>query len=429
MPEKNHKNKVKYNPFNNITINKNDISAHKSILHPCKNPQNMIEASYLYKGNTQRMKKLIRNANAGEKINIVVLGGSITEGSGMSDGNYYGDVLNRWFKAKYPNNEICFTNAGKGTTTSLFGSARIERDILPLNPDLIIIEYAVNDIILEDRIAREAFEAVVKRLLLLPSEPCVFILLSCMGDLGSAQELDIPIGVYYEVPMASFKDAIVFHLKEMFGKNYESEMTENQISDYVIKNFIYDGCHPNTYGYQLLCDFITYRLLLAEKELDVDEEYIIPTTPLYSDRFVTAAIQNNKVLRVTKNSQWEKADRDDPYMERGFITSVYGAFIEFEFDCKILIIVSRRSISPKYGVVTVKIDDKEPITIDGYFHNGWGTYNDYKLIIDECESKIHRVLITFNDVKSNEIIEKSTEYGIKSEDIALKFIISEFLIS
>ncbi|MEG1743117.1 MAG: hypothetical protein RR246_03010, partial [Clostridia bacterium] len=70
MPEKNHKNKVKYNPFNNITINKNDISAHKSILHPCKNPQNMIEASYLYKGNTQRMKKLIRNANAGEKINI-----------------------------------------------------------------------------------------------------------------------------------------------------------------------------------------------------------------------------------------------------------------------------------------------------------------------------------------------------------------------
>ncbi|MEG0230324.1 MAG: SGNH/GDSL hydrolase family protein, partial [Oscillospiraceae bacterium] len=180
MKQKTHKNEVKYNPFENVEIKKSNIDF-SEITHYHKNPKDMVEASFLFKGNTQRMKKLMQKAKNGDKINFTVLGGSITEGSGHSDGEYYGDVLNKWFKENFKQSEICYVNSGRGTTTSLFGSARIQRDILPLNCDLVIVEYAVNDTILEKHIAREAFEGLLIKLLSLPSKPCVMILFSCMG--------------------------------------------------------------------------------------------------------------------------------------------------------------------------------------------------------------------------------------------------------
>lgn len=428
MENKKHKNQVKYNPFENSKIYNEDFDTNS--LYPYKNPKNFNEASVILKGNLARMAKLLKKASEGNDINIAVLGGSITEGSGASDGEYYGDLLNRWFQKKYPQSNIKYTNVGRGTTTSLFGCARIERDIEPLNCDMVVVEYSVNDLILEPHIAKESFEAILRKLLSLPTYPFVFVLFSCMGNLGNTQNLDIPICQYYDVPCASLSDALKWHLKEKFGKDYEKNMSEQEISEYIISNFIYDGCHPNTYGYSLLADFIIFCLEDEEKNLSFKEPILpIPEKPLYSLRFMNSHIENNEILKILNNNGWEKADKDIPYIERGFTCSKPGSSITFSFNCKMLTIVTRRSISPKIGIVSISVDGEKPFLLDGYFHNGWGTHNNYRVIIDSEETKTHTVTITFTGNASKEAIEKAKEEGLSPSLAGSKFIISEFLPS
>ena len=89
--------------------------------------------------------------------------------------------------------------------------------------------------------------------------------------------------------------------------------------------------------------------------------------------------------------------------------------------------VYRKSISPRAGIVQVQIDDNEPFTVDSYFHNGWGTYNDYMIILDTCEKKEHTVRITFTGEKSKQTLEKASCLQIKPEEVGSKFTLVEFL--
>ena len=428
LKQHSNKNEVKYNPFEDATVYKQTFD--DKFLYPFKEPKSLNEAALIMKGSAGRLTKLMKKAAAGEDINLAVLGGSITEGSGRSDGNYYGDLLNRWFQSKYPNCKITYTNVGRGTTTSLFGCARVERDVAPLNCDMIVVEYSVNDLILEPHIAREAFEALLRKLLMLPSLPYIFVLFSCMGSLGNTQELDIPICKYYDIPCASLADALKWHLKQEFGTDYENKMTENDISDYIVSNFIYDGCHPNTYGYSLLADFITFAIEYSEKELTLNETTNpLPEAPLYSLRFMDSHIENNESLTVLENSGWKKADKEEPYRERGFIAEEPGASITFAFECRMLTMVTRRSVNPKTGSVEVSIDNGDPFLLDGYFHNGWGTHNDYRVIIDSAEKKRHTVTVKFTGKPSKEGLEKAEADGLPHTIVGSRFIISEFLPS
>ena len=94
-----------------------------------------------------------------------------------------------------------------------------------------------------------------------------------------------------------------------------------------------------------------------------------------------------------------------------------------------LTIVTRRSISPKIGIVSISIDGEKPFLLDGYFHNGWGTHNNYRVIIDSEETKTHTVTVTFTGNASKEAREKAKEEGLSQSLAGSKFIISEFLPS
>lgn len=78
----------------------------------------------------------------GEPVSVVFLGGSVTEGGG-EDG--YVARVTRWLQAQYPQAKIAATNAGIGGTNSDYGAQRMDRDVLAAKPDLLFVEYAVND--------------------------------------------------------------------------------------------------------------------------------------------------------------------------------------------------------------------------------------------------------------------------------------------
>jgi len=77
--------------------------------------------------------------DAGKNVRIAYLGGSITAAPGWR-------VLSRdWFQEKYPQAKVDEIHAAIGGTGSDLGVFRLQNDALQHKPDLLFIEFAVND--------------------------------------------------------------------------------------------------------------------------------------------------------------------------------------------------------------------------------------------------------------------------------------------
>lgn len=77
--------------------------------------------------------------NAGEHVKIAYLGGSITSQPGWR-------VKSRqWFQQQYPRAKVDEINAAIGGTGSDLGVFRLKHDVLDHGPDLLFVEFAVND--------------------------------------------------------------------------------------------------------------------------------------------------------------------------------------------------------------------------------------------------------------------------------------------
>jgi len=94
---------------------------------------------------------------AGEPVKIAYLGGSITEQKGWR-------VLSlKWLREKYPSARIEEINAAIGGTGSDLGVYRLEKDVLRFQPDLLFVEFAVNDGGTPSEKIRKAMEGIVRK--------------------------------------------------------------------------------------------------------------------------------------------------------------------------------------------------------------------------------------------------------------------------
>lgn len=110
---------------------------------------------------------------------------------------------------------VTLVNAGIGSTTSLLGSFRLKSMVLDKKPDLVIVEFSVNDfatIAFRDSViylgngAYEAYESIVRRCL----EADVAVMQLFMGHTKERGLWTVHrvIGSYYNVPMVSFENAV-----------------------------------------------------------------------------------------------------------------------------------------------------------------------------------------------------------------------------
>jgi len=74
-----------------------------------------------------------------KKGTVAFLGGSITEMNG------YRVMVQADLQARFPETQFAFINAGISSTCSTTGSFRLDEDVLSAKPDLLFVEFAVND--------------------------------------------------------------------------------------------------------------------------------------------------------------------------------------------------------------------------------------------------------------------------------------------
>lgn len=236
------------------------------------------------KANLARLKAVFAKAARGEKITVAGLGGSITQGAAArtpKNDPAYTEALggeacwfNRtvsWFRETFPQAQVEGINAGIGATPSFLGTFRMDRMVLQHKPDLVFVEFSVNDPstfpnLLEGEIF-EAYESVVRKIL----EAGVAVVQLFMNDQHGIgmQKFHRPVAEHYGVPCVSYHNAI--------------SPEQQYICDWDLLSP--DDIHPNNAGHALVatcvCSYLD-RVLADSKEEAANP---IPGSWLYGDAF------------------------------------------------------------------------------------------------------------------------------------------------
>lgn len=125
-------------------------------------------------GPGQDLPPVFARALHGAPLRYVAIGGSITQ----AGGGWIGD----WLRNQFPKSAIAVTNSGMSATGSALGIYRVERDIIAHQPDLVAIEFCVNDGDLDDEDAIRYIESIVVRLKRLPNPPAIVIVEAAAKD-------------------------------------------------------------------------------------------------------------------------------------------------------------------------------------------------------------------------------------------------------
>jgi lysophospholipase L1-like esterase len=375
------------------------------------NYKKMIARSLMLKGNTKRLENVLAKAGAGEDITLAFIGGSITQGAGAIPihEKCYPRIFADEFEKKYAKGgKVDLVKAGVGGTPSELGMIRFDRDVLrdgAKQPDLIVIEFAVNDE--GDETKGVCFESLIRKALSLPWKPAVVILFAVFSNDWNLQERLGPVGVRYQVPMVSVLDAVSpqFMLLPEDGR----VISKNQ--------YFYDQYHPSNLGHQIMCDSIINLLDVVNAEPSGYEEEIDPAKtepaigadfekvvlvdrkelPRLKDRFNIELVSEGSFTATDKDLQHVEMDSEIvpvpefPYNwshEEGADSS--DPFV-MKITCSKLLLVFKDSGLPSHGVANVYVDGKKAIEADP-LKNGW-THCNAVIIHNGKRSKEHEVKI------------------------------------
>ena len=86
------------------------------------------------------IKDVMKRAEAGEKLTIGFIGGSITQGAGASsEKTNYVSLVGEYLKSTFSDKDVTIINAGIPGTDSKYGWYRLENDVISYNPDIVFI--------------------------------------------------------------------------------------------------------------------------------------------------------------------------------------------------------------------------------------------------------------------------------------------------
>lgn len=186
---------------------------------------------------------------AGQEVNVVFLGGSITVGGRSPKG--YVTFVTTWLNEQYPNANVTVINAGISGTGSDFGSRRYDRDVLAHNPHLVFIEFCVNDGNSDQTAAMERM--VHKTWRKNPRTDIVIFYTLAETHLPFYKEGNLPPSASAHERVAAFYGIPTLGT----GFNAASKVIAGEIP---WSGFSNDGCHPRSEGYALFNEVFALAL-------------------------------------------------------------------------------------------------------------------------------------------------------------------------
>ena len=363
----------------------------------------MIGQSLMSMGNYSRLKKVINKAKAGEPVSYALIGGSITQGAGAVPiyNNSYAYKSYCGFKERYDTaGKSTYCKAGVGGTPSELGIVRYNRDVLrngENKPDIVIIEFAVNDA--GDETNGECYEGLMRTVLEQDNEAAVILLFSVFVDDYNLEERLVPIGKHYNVPMVSIKSAVTkqFYLSKENGR-------------IIAKNlFFYDQYHPTNLGHTIMADSLI-NLFEKVDEAEMCEDYKMPDAPFMSADFKNIILvdkKDNSFGAEFESGSFSETDKNlqgcemnmDPFCSPQFPNNwqhISGTdSFRMTVDCRMLLIVTKDDAAPDAGQADIYVDGNFVKTVNPR-EIGW-THCNSQVIFRGKQTAKHTVEVKMHE--------------------------------
>lgn len=320
------------------------------------NSQKYIEAvsgSLYHKGNSSRLKKALEKKD----VKLAFVGGSITkgwDGKGYLEENYTNHVM-KHMSEKYPDKNFTASNLSTESANSFIGLSITSKVIDEILPDIVFLEYAVNNECGHDHIV--SYESLVKRMLSLPSSPAVVLVFLINKSLYTSQGYMKRIGTHYSLSSVSVADSMKIMLEEGFDWAEYSD----------------DVIHPNLWGHRFIADCVINALDISA-DSENEEQYTIPA-PLYSLEY-SDYLSVNAASDKIQTEGFESVECSDygEYFSKGIssLKGSKGAKVKFEGEFKNLFAAFVHDKTEKFSDADIYIDGEKKGVLQGKSIYGWG---------------------------------------------------------
>lgn len=333
--------------------------------------------------NRYRLKKLMERADRGEPLTVGFLGGSITQGSLAScPEKTYAYRVYEWWKTRFPQAEFRYVNAGIGGTSSHYGVARAQQDLLIYRPDFVVIDFSVNDDPGEPAFFQETFEGVIRKVYDSETKPAVVVLNNVFYDTEvTMQDVHNEVADYYGIPHVSIKDTILPRIAA--GEYRREELTP-------------DHLHPNDKGHELVAGEIC-KLLQDIRNADAiprseETDKAAMTSNAYErSSILTIANASPKLDGFLVDTEEKRGHLD--FFKNGWIGRKMGDAIHFTLEASCIAVQYRKTIHRPAPVAQLILDGdrSHPITLDGNFDEDWGDCLYLQTILHHGKRKKHQI--------------------------------------
>lgn len=364
-----------------------------SIYENRKSAGNIIEkeAGILNRGNLTRLKGFMNRAAKGERLTVGFIGGSITQGFSATDPEKcYAARTFGWLKKVFPNTEFDYVNAGIGATDSQFGAARVQEDLLPRLPDLVFVEFSVNDHSTPHFC--ETYEGLVRQIYGSASAPAMVLIHNVYYDTGkSAAYYHAQVGRHYDLPCISIQNSI-----------YPAVAAGRLPAEKITADFL----HPNDLGHELVASVITNFLekVIHDKTQEPQEIFPAPLTENAYEHCVRLQYFNSTPGKsVFVEDMTPQRDITDIF-RNGWSAGEKGAYLEFTFRGTGAAVQYRRVKDGPAPIATAVVDEnpETACVLDGTFDETWGDKMELATIAEHLPYGEHRVRIEITETHEND---------------------------
>ncbi len=312
------------------------------------------------------LPNVLAKLKAGKEVHIGYLGGSITAQAGWRPKTL------AWFREQYPQAKISEINAAIGGTGSDLGVFRLQHDVLRHRPDLLFVEFAVNDGGASPEQIHRCMEGIVRQTWRQDSSTDICFVYTLAGNmLATLQEGFYPrsatameqIAKHYAIPSIHMGVEVARLEKE--GKlifkadKPKSEQEKAAIGEKIL--FSPDGVHPYTdSGHQLYLEAIVRSMAqIRQVGRTGPHELIEPFRP---DNWEAA--QMIPLSRAKLSAGWRRLDPNADAMAKRFggrLPELWqadrpGESVKFHVRGSVIRVYD--IVGPDCGQVTVRVDDQ-----------------------------------------------------------------------
>lgn len=339
--------------------------------------EDMIRRAVVNPGNTARLADAMKRAQAGEKITIGTIGGSITQGTAASttDERYANRALQWWAKT-FPKAQLDFVNAGIGATDSYIGVHRVDADLLSKKPDVVIVEFSVNDT--DAALNLQTYDSLVRKILQAENHPAVILLFTTQEDGTSLQDTHMQIGSAYNLPMISYKNAV---------------LPEIEAGKFTWKDISPDNIHPNSVGHGIIGELLWsyFNSVYAKLDQINTSDLTFTATPVTKDLYAKGQLLDSKTLTPKTMQGFEQAELSNQFPNDW--TTKEGGELTFEVTGSNIGVLYYKTVDGKSGQYCVYVDDRLIQVLDGDFTGGWGNYAQAQQVYTSDTPSTHTVTI------------------------------------